>query len=180
MTNFPALTQTSAPAAEPLTLTETKAYLRFPSASDDSLITSLITTVRKAAEGYMRSSLITQSWKLSYDKYTPACVILPFGPAQSITSVTAFARDGSSSVIASSTYYLSSGNRRLVFDASVLSHRIEIVYVAGYGTAASAVPSPIKYGMLAHLAAIYEGRAGEHSIPRQSVEFYVPYREVRV
>lgn len=180
MTNFPALTRISGPASEPVTLAEAKAYLKVTSSGDDALITSLIVAVRKAAEEYMRISLITQSWKLSYDKYATACVILPFGPAQSITSVKAITRDAVENVIDSSAYYLSSGNRRLVFDASPLSHRVEITYVAGYGNSASDVPSPVRYGMLAHLAAIYDGRAGEKSIPKQAVDFYVPYREVRV
>lgn len=180
MTNFPVLTLVTAPASEPLTLAETKAYLKVTTSGDDTLLGNLIIAARKAAEQYMRISLITQSWKLSYDKYTPSCVILPFGPVQSITSVTAIARDDTQAVISDDNYYLSSGNRRLVFDASPLGKRVDIIYVAGYGTGASDVPAPIRYGMLAHIAAIYDGRAGENPLPRQTVEFYVPYRDLRV
>lgn len=180
MTHIPSLVLASQPASEPLTLAETKTYLKISNENDDTLITSLITTVRVSAEEFLRSSLITQSWKLSYDKYAPACVVLPMGPVQSVTSVTAITRSGSSSAISSSSYYLSDGNRRLVFDASPLSHRIEIIYVAGYGAAAENVPSPIRFGMLAHIAAIYDGRAGGHSLPKQAVDFYLPYRGVRV
>ena len=83
MTNYthtPSLARVVNPAAEPLTLAETKAYLKVTTSSDDDLITSLIATVRAAAEDFLRSSLITQSWKISYDKYAPACVMLPMGP----------------------------------------------------------------------------------------------------
>lgn len=179
MTNTPALFRVSEPASEPLTLAETKAYLKIGNNSDDTLITDLIVTVRKAAEQFLSSSLITQSWKLSYDKYTPSCINLPMGPVQSVTSVTAITRDGSQSVISSAGYYLSSGNRKLVFDASPLSHRVEIIYVTGYGATAANVPSPIRYGMLAHIDAIFDGRAGQHTLPQQAMEFYAPYRGIR-
>ncbi len=180
MTHTHALTLASAPATEPLTLAETKTYLKIENTNDDTLITSLITLVRKAAEDFLCASLITQSWKISYDKYAPSCVYLPMGPIIAITSVTVFARDGSSSVMAASTYYLTSGNRKLVFDASPIGHRIEIIYTAGYGTSGAYVPSPIRYGMLAHLAAVYDGRVGDRDIPKQAVEFYLPYRGVRL
>jgi uncharacterized phiE125 gp8 family phage protein len=176
----PSLMRTVAPASEPLTLAETKIYLKIDNTSDDTLITSLIETVRIAAEGFLHSALITQSWKMSYDKYAPSIVPLPMGPVQSITSVTSVARDGSSSVVDNGTYYLSGGNRNLIFDASPLSHRVEVIYVAGYGASASDVPSPIRYGMLAHLAAIFDGRAGQHSLPKQAMDFYMPYKVVRV
>ena len=180
MTNIPSLIRITEPASEPLTLTETKAYLKIDNSADDTLISNLIIAVRKSAEGFLHSSLITQSWKISYDRYAPSSILLPMGPVQSITSVTSFARDASSTVMSSSAYYLSAGNRNLVFDASPLSHRVEIIYVAGYGLSASDIPSPIKYGMLAHIAAIYDGRAGGHSIPEQAVEFYMPYKAIRV
>ena len=180
MTHTPSLSRTAEPASEPLTLAETKTYLKIDNSSDDTLITNLIIAVRKSAEEFLQSALITQSWKLSFDKYAPSSVVLPMAPVQSITSVTIFARDGSSSVMSSTSYYLSAGNRKLVFDASPLSHRTEIIYVAGYGASASNVPSPIRYGMLAHIAAIYDGRAGGNSIPKQAVEFYLPFKAVRV
>jgi len=176
----PVLSCVVEPASEPLTLSETKTYLKVLNSSDDALITSLITTARKAAESFLHSSLITQSWKLSYDKYAPSCVLLPMGPVRSITSVTAIARDNTSATISSSSYYLSGGNRKLIFDASPIGQRVEIVYVAGYGSSAANVPSPIRYGMLAHLATIYDGRAGAQNLPKQAVDFYMPYRGIKI
>ncbi len=176
MANTPSLVRTIAPASEPLTLTEVKDYLRVSDNNDDTLITNLIETAREAAERFLRSSLINQSWKTSYDEYTPSKVRLAMGPAQSITSVTVFARDETPTVISSDTYYLSAGNINLMFDANVVSHRIEITYVTGYGSAASNVPEPIRQGMLAHIAAIYDGRAGKNAVPSQALALYSPYK----
>jgi uncharacterized phiE125 gp8 family phage protein len=97
---------------------------------------------------------------------------------QSITSVTAYTRSEVATAISTDNYYLSAGNRNLMFNANVVSHRIEILYVTGYGDAASDVPNPIKQGMLAHIAAIYDGRAGGKAMPSQSRELYSAYRNV--
>ncbi len=177
--NIPVLSLSSQPSIEPLTLSETKSYLKISTSSDDVIISGLITSARKMAEAFLTSSLITQSWKISYNKYAPSCVKLVMGPVQSISSVIAVARDGSQQVISSSTYYLVAGNYRLIFDASPISHRIEITYVTGYGNTAASVPAPIRYGMLAHIAAMYDGRMGEKSLPKQAAEFYLPYRGSR-
>ena len=176
----PQLQQETAPASEPLTLTEAKNYLKVSGSDDDTLITNLITTVRQAAEKFMKISLISQSWKISYDQYAPSVIRLPMGRAQSITSVTAVARDASTTAINSSTYYLSAGNQNLVFEATVVSHRVDIIYVAGYGASASDVPYAIRQGMLAHVAAIYDGRAGGSAIPAQAKALYAPYQIVRI
>jgi len=165
-----------APATEPLALSEVKTFLKVDSSDDDTLITNLITTVRVAAEKFLKVSFIDQSWKLSYDKYCPSVVKMVMGPVQSITSVKAIARDGTETIINSSTYYLSSGNQKLIFDANVVSNRVEIVYLTGYGALANDVPNPIKQGMLSHIAAIYDGRAGANVIPSQSQTLYAPYK----
>ena len=179
MTNVPHLERSTAPAAEPLTVTEAKNYLKVSGSDDDTLITGLIQTAREAAEKFLKSSLITQSWKLSYDEYAPSVIKLPMAPVQSITSVTAYARDESSTVVSSGNYYLSAGNQKLMFEATTVSHRVEIIYVTGYGASAADVPNPIKQAMLAHIAAIYDGRAGANVIPAQSQSLYAPYRVVR-
>jgi uncharacterized phiE125 gp8 family phage protein len=173
------LVRTAAPASEPLTLTETKLYLRVDHASDDALITDLIVSARTTAEEWLKASLITQSWKLAFDDHADEVIELPMGPAASIISVTAVDRDGSTQTIASGLYSLNAAKNQLMLDSPLFGFRIEIVYAAGYGDA-SAVPKPIKYGMLKHIAEMYDHRGGESSIPEQAVRLYLPFREVRV
>jgi uncharacterized phiE125 gp8 family phage protein len=176
---LPAILQTAAPASEPLSLSEAKDFLRVEGTADDTFIGELITVAREAAEVYLRASLITQSWMLVYDDYAPSKTPLPFGPVQSITSVTLVARDETTTLLDSSSYYLTAGNRHVMFDATPVSHQVEIVYVAGFG-AASDVPSPIKQGMLHHIATMYDDRAGERVIPRASEVLYGGYRGVEI
>mgnify|MGYP000365478232 CR=1 FL=1 len=81
-----ALTISSEPAVEPISLAEAKAHLRVDTSADDSLITSLIVAARKYFEERTRRSLITQSWKLTLDDF-PTEFTLTRPPIQSVTSV---------------------------------------------------------------------------------------------
>ena len=59
----------------------------------------------------------------------------------------------------------------------IYGYRIELVYVAGYG-AASAMPKPIKLGMLQHIANMYDGQMTLAPIPDEVLQFYMPFREL--
>jgi uncharacterized phiE125 gp8 family phage protein len=175
------LTRTVAPASEPITLGEAKLYLRKDGTEDDSLIGDLIVAARMLAESWLKSSLITQEWKLSYDHGVPETVWLPMGPVNSIASVVVMNRDGSSSILPSSSYYLNAARNALILDSSQLGFRIEITYGAGYGDA-SAVPRPLKQGMFSHIAAMYDHRGEPEGnlLPEQSIALYMPFREIRL
>ena len=90
----------TAPAVEPLTLAEAKAYLRVETPDDDDLIAALIAGARIHVEAETRRALITQSWRLSRDAWPPdgRLSVLP-APLQTLTAVrvydesTAWCRD---------------------------------------------------------------------------------------
>lgn len=63
------LSLVTAPATEPVTLTEVKAFLRIDNTNDDTLLTSLISVARTAAENYTRRAFISQTWKMYMDKW---------------------------------------------------------------------------------------------------------------
>lgn len=173
------LTRVAAPADEPLTLAEAKLYLRVDHDIEDLLINDLIVTARLTAEEWLKRSLVTQSWKLAYDACLPECVALPMGPVNGITSVTVVNRDNTTQLIDSENYYLNAAKDTLMFDSAVIGFRIEIVYSTGFG-AGPAVPRPIKQGMLAHIASMYDHRAEPEyaALPAQAISFYSPFRGV--
>jgi uncharacterized phiE125 gp8 family phage protein len=175
------LTRVAAPASEPVSLTEAKLYLRVDHANDDTLISDLIIAARMTAEGWLKRSLITQSWKLAYDDYICEEVDLPIGPVNTITSVVTFNRDGSNQTLSNATYYLNAAKDALIFDTVNFGFRIEIIYETGYGSAGS-VPKAIKQGMLEHIAAMYDrrGEADEIALPEQTICLYLPFRELRL
>jgi len=175
------LQRVTAPASEPVTLTEAKLYLRVDTTDDDTLISDLIVAARMVAENWLGRSLITQSWKLAYDYGIPESIWLPMGPVASITSLIVVNQDQSTTVPDSSTYWLNAAQNALVMCAALIGFRIEITYNTGYGDA-TAVPKPIKQGILAHIASMYDsrGETGEMILPEQAVGLYIPYREIRL
>lgn len=57
------------PATEPLTLAETKAYLKLNDINDDTLISQMITVIRKSCEDWTGRALVTQAWTLWRDAF---------------------------------------------------------------------------------------------------------------
>jgi len=168
-----------APAVEPLTLTETKLYLRVDHNDEDAPINDLIVAARMVAESWLKRSLITQTWKLTYDDCLHDETPLPMGPVASITSVVIVNRDNSSQTVNVDEYYLNAAKNKLIIEGSLVGFKIEISYSAGYGSA-SFVPKPIKQGMLAHIAYMYDERGNgcNASLPDLSGMLYMPFREI--
>ncbi len=57
------------PATEPLTLAETKSYLKVTDIGDDILISQMISAVRKCCEDWTGRALIIQAWTLWQDSF---------------------------------------------------------------------------------------------------------------
>ena len=176
------LSRTVAPAVEPVTLTEAKLYLRVDNTNEDTLITDLITAARMVAESWLRRSLITQTWQLAFDLGIPSSIWLPMGPVISLVSVIVVNQDGTTTIPDSSTYWLNAAQNALVMNTILTGFKVQITYTAGYGADENTLPRPIKQGILAHIASMYDsrGESGDSILPEQTVGLYAPYREVRL
>ncbi len=213
-----ALTRTTPPASEPISLAEAKAHLRVSISDDDALIANLITATRMICEEFTGRALITQGWRLWLDAFpgnrlawwdgaregaaskltVKRFIFIPRAPLQSISGVSVYADDDSSTVFPSTQYFVDvnaePGRLALRNNASWpvpqrASNGISIDFTAGYG-ATSAVPQALKQGMLAHIAQLYEHR-GEglrfngdalsvKSLPELVQALYQPFRIQRL
>src|SRR3989440_8781126 len=59
----------TAPAAEPVTLADARAYLRVAHSDDDAVIAALIAGARSHVEAQTGRALITQTWRLIRDAW---------------------------------------------------------------------------------------------------------------
>lgn len=91
---------------------------------------------------------------------------LPFLPIQSITSVKTFDRSNNESTFAASNYELDEQGGRLYLNEGVTfpsnlraREAVKIVYVAGYGDAASDIPKPIVQTIKQYVSAMYDCRS---------------------
>lgn len=169
----------SEPAVEPVSVGESKTFLRIDGTTEDALLADLAQAARIVAEQETGLSLITQSWKLVFNDGVAQRVPLPHGPIQSITSVTIFSEAGEETLIDSDSYHLDASNQTLVFETIPYGHRIEIIYVAGFGDAADDVPADIVQGVLLHTAWLYEHRDSMMP-PIASMLIYSHYRKIRL
>lgn len=172
-----ALSLSSAPATEPVTVAEAKAHLRLDHSSDDDYLEDfVIPAARRYAETLTRRAFITQTWILRLNGFGGGGpIVLPKPPLVSITSVTYTDTAGDSQTWAASStgYVLEQPTGEHAMHASIrpaygvsypstrdIVDSVVITYVAGYG-AASAVPIGIKHGLLMLIEDLYRNRGSE-------------------
>lgn len=152
------LTQTVAPATEPVTLAEAKTHVRVDSADHDAELTSLITRARMLCESLTQRQFITATWSVKFDAFPFARkIVFPRPPLQSVSQVSYFDVNDNAQTYASSNYRVHTGDVYGVLELvnmatwPTTSDRLDavtITYVAGYGDNASDVPEPLKQAML--------------------------------
>lgn len=200
-----ALQLVTAPAAEPLTTAEALAHLRIDSSDQDTYVDSLVKAARMYCEEQTGRALIHQTWRLYLDRFPCAygsvgpewdvdrvAIRLPRPPFSSLTTLKYIASTGTLTTLTVDTDYTVSAyleparivpaygafwpTPRLTVDA------VQATYVAGYGTAGSSVPEPIREAMKLHIALGFEDRGdgGKMSDPetvmKRIASLLDPYR----
>lgn len=162
------LERTSAPAVDPVTLTEVKGHLLISDTASDAELALLITAAIEICEKYCCRAFITQKWKITY-QYTEDCVSLPYGYVQSVETVKVYQDDGTTTTESATKYHVKAGEYGLLYlknsETWTTSTRnygsFEIIYKVGYGDAAANVPQGIKNGIMAQVAYMHEHRGDE-------------------
>jgi uncharacterized phiE125 gp8 family phage protein len=100
----------TAPATEPLSLAEAKAYLRVETGDDDAVIGALIAGSRIHVEAQTRRALITQSWRISVDAWPDdgRLMILP-APLQALTAARVYDFDNAAYALDTAAFVLDRG-----------------------------------------------------------------------
>jgi len=175
----------SAPDTEPVTRTEAKAWIKLDTTTDDTLIDSLITAARIAAENFTGTKFITQTVKQYLTDFpgTADELVLRFSPVQSITSVAYVDADGNNQTLTTYNADLTGVPARLWPNVNTnwpetkaQLKAVTITYVCGYGTAGY-VPGDIKNAILFMIASWYERREeSAKTMPNMSEYLLTPYR----
>lgn len=164
----------TAPATEPVTLTEAKAHLYVTHADDDTLIGAYIAAAREDAEHRLGRLLVTQTWELSLGAF-PSVIVMPV-PIASIVSITYTDTDGADQVLDPATYQADTvATPGVIAPAYGQSwpetyaeyNAVRVRYTAGFGLAAD-VPAGIKAWILLRVGALYENR--ESAVSGQPIQ----------
>jgi uncharacterized phiE125 gp8 family phage protein len=189
------LVMTSPPAVEPATVAEAKAHMRIDTDAEDILIGSLVLTSRLHIETALSLALITQSWKLTLDRWPQSREIeLPLAPLRSVGGVRVIDASGNATTVSDQSYLVDVASRppRLIWNNSVpplpgrAAKGIEIDLTAGFGDSAASVPAPLKHAILMLTAHWYEHRdpreIGQDGarIPDAISDLITPFRTIRL
>lgn len=188
MSKLLSLTVTSAPAAEPISLTEAKDYLKVTTTAHNDLITMLIQAAREEVEIYTGKRLVTQTIAQYFEGFpSKSYFTIAVSPVQSITSIQYYDTDNVLQTLSSSDYILDGNSTParigLNLDATwpATASRLKAVtvtYVAGYGNAA-AVPARIKEAMYLAIADWYDNPSDPvRSLPQASHRILDKIREM--
>lgn len=169
------------PAVEPITLAQAKNHLRVDIADDDALIQTYITAARQACEAFIHGSLITQTWRVSYDGFPDdfrAGIWIPVEPLQSVSSFEYWDQNYTLTTMTAATpgpgpflatdYILDTDSEpaRLVLPPNNAwpgvslwpVSPIQVTVVAGFGADGTTVPAAYLNGMYMCIAHWYENR----------------------
>lgn len=170
ITPYRSIRRHTAPAVEPVSLSEAKTHCRVDTSDDDAYIGSLITVAREYLEETLDVSLISQTWEARYDVFPLWEIILPRAPMASGT-VTIEYRDE-----AGQTQTITSAAGAFQTDQNIVPGRVYPLYEqvwpavrgdensvvvrwpAGYGAAGTDVPSIFRHCCLLLVAHWYEMR----------------------
>lgn len=156
------------PAEEPVTIAEAKLHCRVDAdiTADDVLLTALIVAAREQAEHTTGRSLVSQSWRLTLDRFPAGAIVLPRAPLSSVTSITYVDTDGATQTLDAGEYRVITdrvlGEVVPVYDgqwptARCTQNAVTVEFVSGYGAAAT-VPRAIKQWILLAVGGWYGQR----------------------
>lgn len=179
------LTVSSAPASEPVTVAQAKAFARVEHSEEETIWDRWITAARVEAETYTQRCLISTTLVMKFDEWPEDDIILlPRAPLSSVSSVKYLAPStGTETTIDSSDYSVLSSQEpaRIVpaFGETWPTARdfyeaIRVTFVAGYGSSASDVPAFLREWICRAVAYWNENREAE-KLPDPFYLMLAPY-----
>lgn len=163
------LTVATAPAIEPVTLSEMKDHLRVDVDEDNVLIAGLISAAREYCEQAARRTFINTTYDLTLDGWpADGLFVLPQPPLSSVTGIYYTDEDGAEATYDSANYIVDSGSEpgrvRLkptaAFPSTTLQsiNGVRVRFVAGYGSTTASVPARYRQAIKLLVGHWYENR----------------------
>lgn len=181
------------PLAEPVSLAETKLYLKVDVPDEDDLVRTLITAARLLVEAACGRLLIQQTWRLVLDHWPQQGEIrLPLSPVTQVVAARVYNAAGIPQVLAASALEAVAGTDPplLVIPTAVqppgrARGGIEIDLLAGYGPMAASVPQALRQAILMLVARWFELRGdvagrGDARLPADVLALVAPFRRARI
>ncbi len=166
------LSVTTQPALEPVTVQDVKDNALIFTSEGDAWLQGRITAARDLCETFVKRAFIDTTFRLTLD-WWPTLFYLPRPPLISVTTIKYLDLDGVQQTWSASNYsvdtYTEPGRVSLAYNVVPPNYRqientIEVIYHAGYGTAASNVPQAIKDAIVLTVTNWHAHRGDEEDI----------------
>ena len=200
----------AAPAAEPVTLAEAKAWLRVDTTDEDATISALIASAREYVEAATRRRLMAQGWRIVLDRWpfvrggdgslealwigrcAPVMEVwLPLAPVSAVSAMRVFDASGQVQPMPNNVWRFvgAPDQARLNFSSAppqpgLQAGGIEIDVAAGYGAEAD-VPAALRQAILLQVADWYQNRGDADAValrmsPTRVAALLAPFRRGRI
>lgn len=183
----------TAPAVEPVSLTEAKAWLREENGDEDMLIQSLLVSARMTLEAWTRRFFITQGWRLvcdSWPAHASQTFNIAFAPFRAVSAIRIYDRNDVASLLASTSYRVSGGDQcgRIYFNTTPPAPErpidgVEVDFTVGYGATPAQTPDPIRRAILVLVAHWRDHRGDDNALnalPPAALSLCAPFRRERL
>jgi hypothetical protein len=137
----------------PISVAEFKSYAKITTTSDDTLIESMIRSVKDMGENTTRLTWFTKTLVAEWESHGRS-VDLPVGPHISIVKVEQY-EDG---VYTTITDYTTTGEDFLTLHFDDWGYGLRVEFTAGFGATASTLPDDLKLGTYKATLSAYEDR----------------------
>lgn len=181
------------PAIEPVSLAESKDFLRIIGDDEDELLGTLITAARLMIEAACGRLLIEQGWRIVLDAWPLGGEIrLPISPIRSLTAAQVHPASGPAEPVELSSLTLVAGSDPPLIavagpvPAPGRAHAaIEVDLVAGFGATRDTVPAPLRQAVLRLACRWFEHRGDVVSrdaarLPAEIAALVAPFRRMRL
>ncbi|MFC7053819.1 head-tail connector protein [Hansschlegelia quercus] len=169
----------TAPAAEPISLGQAKAYLRLEHDAEDELVASLVAAAARQVEALTRRVLVAQRWRFSAAfPCGGGSIALKPRPVREVEAVRLQRADGGWTTLSPEQWRFDSGAERLTILAAAPAGRmVEADLAVGYGDPED-VPESLKLAIRRLTADFFERREARGETPADVASLVAPYRDL--
>lgn len=137
-------------------------HLKLSAGFNSAVIENKLSAARKDVETRADRSILNQTWTMYLDEFPSNEILLPKGFIQSVTSVRYYANGVLTTLVADTDYRVVSGDKGFIEPINSWpgpdsrKNAVEIIYVAGYGTAPNEATKWAEEAILMRLEMLYE------------------------
>lgn len=161
-----------------ITLDFAKQYLRVDNNSDNQLITEMIKAVAETAQNYLGLKILPAVYRIIINNNQSTLIKIPLAPIKKITEVKILRGFNYEFELLNSDYKFISKNSEIKLKPNFYTSDLKIICEVGFSE--EELPTPIKQGMLEHLARIYDQRGSDYSMPIAAKAFYQAYKRINL